>query len=86
MNEYYFAMLTGNESNLVSFVIVGQQFWKENRSWDDSGDPVDNLPSGFYMSEESIFTYAGEPDEGKDQLLAAGFVENNNLKMDLEDV
>jgi hypothetical protein len=84
MNEYYFAMLTSNEPDLIGFVIVGQQFWKETQCWDDSGDPVDNLPDGFFELEESVFAYDGQPDEGRDQLLAAGFVENNDLKMDLK--
>ncbi len=83
MKKYYFAMLVNHDP--IAFIIVGKQFWKENKAWDDSGDEVENLPDGFYELEESAYEYEGDSAEGFKKLIEAGFIENNDLKFDLEE-
>ena len=75
MNKYYFAV-----EDSTAFWIVEQQFWDLTQELDtDSETLEDDLPEGFYRLAESVYEYDGDPTQGRDRLLAAGFIENDSL-------
>jgi hypothetical protein len=75
MNKYYFAF-----EDPAAFWIVEQQFYDDTGELDtDSETLEDDLPEGFYRLAESVFEYKGTAEEGRALLLAAGFIEKNDL-------
>ena len=80
MIKYYFAIETSDLPNSEAFWIVEQQFYDDTGEIDDSSDTIeDDLPDGFYRLAEAVYEYKGDPVEGRDKLLAAGFIENSDL-------
>ena len=80
MSKYYFAIETPNQPDSEAFWIVEQEFYDETGELDDSSDTIeDDLPDGFYRLAEAVYEYEGKPAEGRDKLLAAGFIEKSDL-------
>ena len=80
MNKYYFAIETTVEPDSGAFWIVEQQFYDETHELDTDSDTLeDDLPEGFYRLAESVYEYKSTAAEGRDKLLAAGFIEKNDL-------
>ena len=75
MTKYYFAI-----EDLAAFWIVEKEFWDETQELDTDSDTLeDDLPKGFYRLAESVYEYDGDPTQGRALLLAAGFIENDDL-------
>ena len=72
MNDTYYYQV---DDEGFSIAIVSKTFWDKNGCLDDQGIPDDVMPPGFYELSESIFEYEGDPDDAKNALNEAGFVE-----------
>jgi len=80
---YYFMMFKADEDAEQGFGIAERKFWDENHKFDDcyTGDErlFQVLPRGFENASESEWYYHGNREEGRLQLVEAGFEQLENV-------
>lgn len=81
LRHYYFIYYEGN-LYLEGFHITTKKCFDEEgccSDWHLTGELQGLLPAGFTEVSEGVFTYDGSPDEGRQQLLDRGMVENKKI-------
>jgi len=82
-SDFVFCVDLVNDPDYPSFCITSQKYWDENGCLNDGGDDNDVeefLPDHFHNLMEGCWEYAGGTwEQGKQALLAAGFVHNDGL-------
>lgn len=68
-------MILDDDGN-KSFGLVTKEYWDERGALNDSDFPNENLlPHGFSRDSESVYSYNGTVEDGREALLAIGFEE-----------
>ena len=79
-SDYYFAM-EEVEEGVYFFSIVTKVFWDENEglSCETDEELEEVLPGGFFEAMESVYEFDGDPLTGLSALLAAGFIQKQDI-------